>query len=61
MTNSTKLTGTVQEAMAATGLSRSYLYLRMADGSLRTTTAGRRRLVVWSSLLELLDPERMVA
>ena len=53
-----KITGTVQEAMDASGLGRSTLYAKMADRELQTVTVGRRRLVVWSSLMAMLDPAK---
>lgn len=54
-----KLTYTIPEFLAATGLkSRSYVYAEIAAGRLKTVKAGRRRLVPheaaedWLRLLE---------
>jgi excisionase family DNA binding protein len=38
------------EAASRAGISRSYLYLRLADGSIESVKAGKRRLVVVASL-----------
>lgn len=37
-----------------TGLSRSFLYLRIADGQLKTALIGRRRVVLLASLEEMI-------
>lgn len=50
-------TCTVKEACRATGLSRTTLYQRMADGTLLTKPVGRRRLVNVRSLLKLVGAE----
>lgn len=42
----------VPEAMAQVGIGRSFLYERLADGSIRSVKAGRRRLVDAASLRE---------
>ena len=52
-----RITCTVPEACQAIGLGRSKLYELIAGGQLRTTTIGRRRLVVVQSLLTLVAPE----
>jgi len=49
-----RFTCTVAEACAASGLGRSSIWEAMADGRLKYTTFGKRRLVVVSSLLKLL-------
>lgn len=41
---------TIPEALARTGLGRSFLYERLADGSILSKKAGSRRLIVASSL-----------
>jgi excisionase family DNA binding protein len=41
---------TIPEALSRIGIRRSYLYQRLADGSIRSVKAGRRRLVDVSSL-----------
>lgn len=50
-----RLTCTINEACVATGLGRTKLYELIGTGSLATTAAGRRRLVLVSSLQTLLD------
>lgn len=35
----------IPEALSRTGIGRSFLYERLADGSIRSVKAGRRRLV----------------
>jgi excisionase family DNA binding protein len=40
----------ILEAAALAGVSRSFLYERLADGSISSVKAGRRRLVIASSL-----------
>jgi excisionase family DNA binding protein len=51
-----RLTCTINEACEVTGLGRTKLYELIGGGHLVTTTVGRRRLVVVSSLLSLLEP-----
>ena len=41
---------TIPEALARIGIGRSFLYERLAEGSIRSVKAGRRRLVDVSSL-----------
>jgi excisionase family DNA binding protein len=50
-----RMSCTVAEACVATGLSKSKLYELMSEGCLRSTTVGRRRLVLMESLLEIVD------
>lgn len=45
-----KLLATIPEALALTGIGRSFLYERLTDGSIRSVKAGRRRLVDIASL-----------
>ena len=52
-----RLACTVAEACEATGLGRTKLYELIGEGKLRTTTIGRRRLVMVPSLLTLLEAE----
>lgn len=54
-----RITCTIDEACQATGLGRTKLYELIGSERLRTTTIGRRRLVLVSSLLQLLQPERV--
>jgi excisionase family DNA binding protein len=49
-----RLSCTVDEACAVTGLGRTKLYELIGSGQLITTTIGRRRLVIVRSLLELV-------
>ncbi|WP_396127370.1 excisionase family DNA-binding protein [Acidicapsa acidisoli] len=41
---------TIPQAISRTGLSRSFLYQRLADGSIKSVKAGRRRLIDAASL-----------
>ena len=50
-----RLTCTIDDACAVTGLGRTKLYELIGAGRIVTTTIGRRRLVVVRSLLALLD------
>lgn len=50
-----RLTCTINEACEATGLGRTKLYELMGTGDIATTTVGRRRLVLVSSLQALLN------
>ena len=50
-----RLTCTINEAREVTGLGRTKLYELMGTGHLITTTVGRRRLVLVSSLQALVD------
>mgnify|MGYP003333019405 CR=1 FL=1 len=45
---------TIEEAKRLTGLGRTTLYALMAEGKLKTTTIGRRRLVLYSSIEKLV-------
>ena len=51
----TKITGTVQEATVATGLGKTTLYARIAEGQIKTVKVGRRTLIKWDSLLDMLE------
>lgn len=42
----------ISEACARIGIGRSFLYERLAEGSIRSVKAGRRRLVDAASLRE---------
>jgi excisionase family DNA binding protein len=52
-----RLSCTVAEACAATGLGRTKLYELIGAGSVATTLIGRRRLVSVKSLLHLIASE----
>jgi excisionase family DNA binding protein len=41
---------TIPQALTLTGIGRSYLYERLAEGSIKSVKAGRRRLIDASSL-----------
>ena len=45
-----RLLCSIPDAIVRTGLGRSFLYERLADGSIRSVKAGRRRLVDVASL-----------
>lgn len=47
---------TIAEACAATGLGRTKLYMLIDEGVLASITVGRRRLIVMESLLAILKP-----
>jgi excisionase family DNA binding protein len=49
-----RLTCTIAEACEATGLGRTKLYELIGAGCITTTTVGRRRLVLISSLVALI-------
>ncbi len=49
-----KLSVTLKQANEASGLSVRKLYNLIADGRLKSVTIGRRRLVLWHSLEELV-------
>ena len=51
-----RLSCTVAEACAATGLGRTKLYELIGAGSVATTLIGRRRLVSVKSLVHLIAP-----
>jgi excisionase family DNA binding protein len=48
------LTCSISEAIRATGLSRTTLYNKMADGQLRSVKVGTRRLINAASLRALV-------
>ncbi|MDP1026307.1 helix-turn-helix domain-containing protein [Sphingomonas sp. KR1UV-12] len=50
-----KITGSINEAVEATGLSRSTLYRAISAGNLKTVRVGHRTLVRWDSLLSMLE------
>jgi excisionase family DNA binding protein len=47
------VTVTVSNALRLSGIGRTTLYKLIKEGKIRTTTIGRRRLVVYASLEEL--------
>ena len=51
-----RLTCSVAEACKATGLGRTKIYALIAEGCLRSTTIGRRRLIDVVSLRKILEP-----
>ena len=51
-----RITCSVTEACAATGLGRSTIYELMARGAIDSLSVGRRRLVRVESILRLLAP-----
>ena len=50
-----KITGTIEEAKAASGIGKTKLYEKINDGTLKTVHIGRRTLVRWDSLLAMLE------
>jgi excisionase family DNA binding protein len=48
------LSVTIKQAVEATGLSVRKLYNLIAEGKLKSVPVGRRRLILWESLEELL-------
>lgn len=56
-----KLAYRIDEAVKASGLGRSFLYERMADGSLKSIKIGGRRLILKDDLLRFLCGEIAVA
>jgi excisionase family DNA binding protein len=56
-----RISCTVPEACAATGIGRSKLYEEMAAGRLQTTCVGRRRLILVGSLVRLLAGRQSVS
>jgi len=56
-----KLAYRIDEAVKASGLGRSFLYERMADGSLKSVKIGGRRLIMRDDLLRFLCGEIVVA
>ena len=51
----------LDEAARSLGLSRRTLYTLMRDGTLRTVTLGRRRLVPAAELARLTQPHEVAA
>jgi excisionase family DNA binding protein len=49
------LSVSVAEACRLTGLGRAYIWLLIKDGRLRTTSVGRRRLILYTSLQDLIE------
>lgn len=55
-----KLAYRIDEAVKASGLGRSFLYERMADGSLKSVKIGGRRLIMRDDLLRFLSGDNTV-
>lgn len=49
------ITVTIENALRISGLGRTKLYQLINDGTVKTVTVGRRRLVVYSSLEDLAN------
>ena len=49
-----RVTCTVPDACAATGLGKTTIFEKIADGTLESSTVGRRRLISVASLLKLV-------
>ncbi|BEV10338.1 hypothetical protein ATDW_08340 [Asticcacaulis sp. DW145] len=56
-----KLAYRIDEAVKASGLGRSFLYERMADGSLKSVKIGGRRLILREDLVAFLKCETPVS
>jgi hypothetical protein len=50
------ITVTVAKAQQISGLGATTIWARISDGSLASVSVGRRRLVLYDSLLRLLTP-----
>lgn len=50
-----KISYRIDEAVKASGLGRSFLYERIAEGALRSVKVGGRRLILRRDLLEFID------
>ena len=55
MSHTDKISYRIDEAVKASGLGRSFLYERMAEGKLRSVKIGGRRLIMRKDLLAFLD------
>jgi len=53
-----RISCTIAEACAASGIGRTKLYEAMADGRLESVKVDNRRLVLVPSLLRLVEPNR---
>jgi hypothetical protein len=47
----------IGDAIRITGIGRTKLFALIADGTLQTTTIGRRRLILYRSLQQLIEGE----
>ncbi len=56
-----RISCSINEAVAATGISRSKLYVLMDEGKIHYADVGKRRRIIVSSLLALLVPKAMTA
>jgi len=52
MNQTARLSYTIEEAVQATGMSRSRIYQAISTGALRTIKTGRRRMVSATALTE---------
>lgn len=50
-----KISYRIDEAVKASGLGRSFLYEKMAEGALRSVKVGGRRLILRRDLLAFID------
>jgi hypothetical protein len=51
-----RISCTILEGCKATGLGRTKLYEKIAEGQIRTCKIGTRTLLIVDSLVELIDP-----
>jgi hypothetical protein len=52
---------TVSRAVELSGLSRSYIWVLIKAGRLKTTSVGRRRIIIYQSLRELIEGQSQAA
>ena len=52
---------TVSQAVELSGLSRSYIWVLIKAGRLKTTSVGRRRIIIYQSLRELIEGQNSTA
>jgi hypothetical protein len=48
----------VSQAVELSGLSRSYIWILIKVGRLKTVSVGRRRIIVYQSLRELIEGQK---
>lgn len=58
MAQQSPITVSVAEAKRLSGLGHTKIYQLIAEGTIKTTKIGARRLVLHDSLLQLLNPDQ---
>jgi excisionase family DNA binding protein len=61
MAQQSPITVSVAEAKRLSGLGHTTVYKLLSEGTLKSTTVGKRRLVRYDSLQELLNPDHREA